>query len=159
MSEAGHTQETLRVLRGYWGAMLAQGATSCWEAYDPHWPKADFHANLYADGNHGYFVSLCHGWSSGPTSWLSERVLGVRPTGGGFKTTEIAPDLGDLEWAEGDVPTPRGPIHVRADRTGNGLTARITLPPGVDARASLGGKTVRLNRAGTYRLVSKVGGR
>lgn len=154
LSLTGHNESTLRVLRDYWGAMLAEGATSLWEAYDPHWPKADFHANLYTDGNHGSFVSLCHGWSSGPTSWLSERVLGVRPTGGGFKTAEIAPDLGDLRWAEGDVPTPRGPIHVRADKANGGLTARITLPPGVDARVTLGGKAVRLNRAGTYRLVS-----
>jgi alpha-L-rhamnosidase len=154
LSRTGHTESGLRVLRDYWGAMLAEGATSCWEAYDPHWPKNDFHANLYADGNHGYFVSLCHGWSSGPTSWLSERVLGVRPTGGGFKTAEIAPDLGDLKWAEGDVPTPRGLIHVRADKTGGGLAVRITLPPGVDARVSLGGQVVRLNRAGTYHVHS-----
>ncbi len=151
-SLAGHNDGALRVLRGYWGAMLAQGATSCWEAYDPHWPKADFHANLYADANHGYYVSLCHGWSSGPTSWLSERVLGVRPTGGGFKTAEIAPDLGDLRWAEGDVPTPRGLIHVRADRTGHGLAVRVTLPPGVDARVSLGSRVIRLSRAGTYHV-------
>ena len=154
MSRAGHNRETLRVLRSYWGAMLAQGATSCWEAYDPHWPKSDFHANLYADGNHGYFVSLCHGWSSGPTSWLSERVLGVRPIGGGFKTAEIAPDLAGLTWAEGDVPTPRGPIHVRLDKKSGGLIARITLPPNVDARVTVGGRTVRLSRAGTYRLAS-----
>jgi hypothetical protein len=84
---------------------------------------------------------------------LSERVLGVRPTGGGFQTAEIAPDLGDLKWAEGDVPTPRGRIHVRADKGAAGrLSVRITLPPGVDARVSLGGKTIRLNRAGTFRL-------
>ena len=154
LSLTGHNESTLRVLRSYWGAMLAQGATSCWEAYDPHWPKKDFHANLYADGNHGYFVSLCHGWSSGPTSWLTERVLGVRPTGGGFKAAEITPDLGDLTWAEGDVPTPRGLIHVRADKAGSGLSVRITLPPGVDARVTLGGRTIRLNRAGTYHVHS-----
>ena len=154
LSLTGHNESTLRVLRSYWGAMLAQGATSCWEAYDPQWPKKDFHANLYADGNHGYFVSLCHGWSSGPTSWLTERVLGVRPTGGGFKAAEITPDLGDLTWAEGDVPTPRGLIHVRADKAGSGLSVRITLPPGVDARVTLGGRTIRLNRAGTYHVHS-----
>ena len=154
MSRAGHDRETLRVLHTYWGAMLAQGATSCWEAYDPNWPKADFHANLYSDANHGYFVSLCHGWSSGPTSWLSERILGVRPVGGGFKTAEIAPDLAGLTWAEGDVPTPHGLIHVRLDKKGAGLVARITLPAGVDALATVGGRTVRLHRAGTYRLTS-----
>jgi len=152
LSLTGHNDSGLRVLRDYWGAMLAEGATSCWEAYDPRWPKNDFHANLYADGNHGYFVSLCHGWSSGPTSWLTERVLGVRPTGGGFQTADIAPNLGDLKWAEGDVPTPRGLIHVRADKTSSGLAVRLTLPPGVDARVTLEGKTSRLNRAGIYHL-------
>jgi len=156
LSQTGHNDSALRVLRGYWGAMLAEGATSCWEAYDPHWPKADFHANLYADGSHGYFVSLCHGWSSGPTSWLTERVLGVRPTGGGFQTAEIAPHLGDLRWAEGDVPTPRGLIHVRAEMGATGVLAvRVTLPPGVDAQVVLPGRVVRLNRAGTYRLMSR----
>ena len=149
MSQTGHTADTLRVLRGYWGAMLAQGATTCWEAYDPNWPKSDFHANLYADGNHGYFVSLCHGWSSGPTSWLTERVLGVRPTGAGYRTAEIAPDLGDLAWAEGDVPTPQGLIHVRAEKAENGLAVQVTLPSGVDAQVRLTGRIVRLNRAGT----------
>lgn len=157
MSQTGHNADTLRVLRDYWGGMLAEGATSCWEAYDPHWPKSDFHANLYADDNHGYFVSLCHGWSSGPTSWLTERVLGVRPTGGGYQTAEIAPDLGDLRWAEGDVPTPHGPIHVRAEKSGNSLAVRVTLPPGVDAQVILPGNTVHLNRAGTYRLRGQLG--
>jgi alpha-L-rhamnosidase len=152
MSRTGHTADTLRVLRDYWGAMLAEGATTCWEAYDPHWPKADSHANLYADGNHGYFVSLCHGWSSGPTSWLTERVLGIRPTGAGYRTAEIAPDLGDLSWAEGDVPTPHGPIHVRAEKADNGLAVQVTLPPGVDAQVRLTGRMVRLNKAGTYSL-------
>jgi len=61
MSLAGHNADTMRVLRDYWGGMVAEGATTCWEAYDPQWPKTDFHANLYADGNHGYFISLCHG--------------------------------------------------------------------------------------------------
>ena len=85
----------------------------------------DFHAHLSADDNIGYFVSLCHGWSSGPTSWLTERVLGIRPTSGGFKTADIAPDLGDLSWAEGDVPTPRGLIHERASMDGGRMTVSL----------------------------------
>lgn len=31
----------------------------------------------------GYRHSLCHGWASGPTSWLSEYVFGIRPAGSG----------------------------------------------------------------------------
>ena len=123
MSLAGHNAATLGVIRNYWGGMLNEGATSWWEGYDPKWEKKDFHAHLQADDGTGYFVSLAHGWSAGPTSWLTERVLGVRPTTGGFKSVDIAPDLGDLQWAEGDVPTPQGNLHVRVDKQTIGVGA------------------------------------
>ena len=57
-------------------------------------------------------------------------MLGVRPTAGGFKTAEIEPELGDLSWAEGDVPTPNGILHVRAEKPKAGPRLRITLPAG-----------------------------
>ena len=145
MSLAGHTAETLPFLRDYWGGMLAEGATSFWEGYDPSWEKDDFHAHLQADNGTGYFVSLCHGWSSGPTSWLTERVLGVRPTGGGFKTAEIVPDLGDLTWAEGDVPTPSGLLHARAEKQNGGITLSLSLPKDVVATVGLPGQSLLLN--------------
>ncbi|HZO88597.1 MAG TPA: alpha-L-rhamnosidase C-terminal domain-containing protein [Chthonomonadaceae bacterium] len=145
MSMAGHTAETLQVLRDYWGGMLAEGATTFWEGYDPRWEKNNFHAHLQADNGTGYFVSLCHGWSAGPTNWLTERVLGVRPTGGGFTKAEIVPELGDLTWAEGDVPTPRGILHVRAEKTGASMTLHLTLPRGVTALVGLPGQTLTIN--------------
>lgn len=140
MSLAGHTPEALEVIRRIWGGMLDEGATSFWEAYDPSWEKSDFHAHLHADDGIGYFVSLCHGWSAGPTSFLTERVLGVRPTGAGCKTVEIAPELGDLKWAEGKIPTPRGILQVRVEKTAGGMSAAITLPPGVIANVILPGR-------------------
>ena len=154
LSQGDDTEAGLRLLRGYWGGMLAEGATTFWEAYDPHWPRRDFHDNLYADDMHGTRVSLCHGWSAGPTAWLTDEVLGVRPTSGGFRTATIQPSLGDLRWAEGDIPTPRGPIHIRAAQQGVVLTCRLTLPPGIDAQVILPGRTVRLTRAGTYTVTS-----
>jgi len=145
MSEAGHNADAMRVIRDFWGGMLAQGATTFWEAYDPRWPKEDFHAHLQADGQTGYFVSLCHGWSAGPTNWLTERVLGVRPTSGGFKTAEVAPDLGDLTWAQGDVPTPNGTIHERVQNIDGKMTLRLSLPPGVRADVSLAGTALEID--------------
>jgi hypothetical protein len=146
MSLAGHNTDALEFIRRIWGGMLADGATSWWEAYDPGWPKDDSHAHLQADMSSGYFVSLCHGWSSGPTNWLTERLLGVRPTGAGFKTVIVAPDLGDLEWAEGTVPTPHGAIHVRAEKSGQSfMRVFLTLPSGVDATVSLPGDRVKRN--------------
>ena len=84
MAEMGHREQALKWIRQYWGGMVNEGATSFWEAYDPSWYREDFHSSLQSDNRSGYFVSLAHGWSSGPTAWLMEQVLGIQPTGAGF---------------------------------------------------------------------------
>ncbi len=147
MSEAGHNADTMREIREFWGGMLAEGATTMWEAYDPKWQKDDFHAYLQADDRVGYFVSLCHGWSAGPTNWLTERVLGIRSTGAAFKTAQIAPDLGDLQWAEGDVPTPTGIIHARAENKAGKMSLELTVPAGTTTEVSLPGTALTVNGA------------
>jgi hypothetical protein len=133
MARLNHRREALDWMRQYWGGMLAEGATSFWEAYDPRWPKQDFHAHLEADGKTGYYVSLAHGWSGGPTAWLMEQILGIEPTAAGFRTVTIRPDLAGLEWARGTEPTPRGPIAVNIDPG----AVHITLPPDTTASVSL----------------------
>jgi alpha-L-rhamnosidase len=145
MSMAGHTSGALQIIRSFWGGMIAEGATTFWEAYDPNWPKADFHKYLQADDGEGYFVSLCHGWSAGPTSFLTERVLGIRPTGAGYKTAVIDPDLAGLAWAEGGVPTPRGILHVRVqDKSGKSVVT-VNLPAGVNAEVTVGNGLTTVN--------------
>src|ERR1035441_8577459 len=105
MARLDHRPEALRWMRQYWGGMLADGATSFWEAYDPRWDGGqDFHASLEADGKKGYYVSLAHGWSSGPTAWLMEQLLGIQPTAGGFREVSIRPDRAGLRWARGAEP-------------------------------------------------------
>ena len=133
MAATGHRTEALAWMRQYWGGMLAEGASSFWEAYDPHWPKQDFHAFLEADNKRGYYVSLAHGWSSGPAAWLQEEVLGIHPTTAGSREVSIRPDLAGLAFARGSVPTPRGPIHI--DLTPQRLI--ITLPPDIQARVAV----------------------
>jgi hypothetical protein len=145
MSIAGHTDGALKIVRDFWGGMIDEGATTFWEAYDPNWPKTDFHKFLQADDGQGYFVSLCHGWSSGPTNLLTERVLGVRSTGAAFKTVDIVPDLSGLTWVEGDVPTPRGLIHVRADSSNGAETIQVKLPAGTIASVGFTGSKVKVN--------------
>ncbi len=136
MAEAGHRREALDWIRKYWGGMIDEGATSFWEGYDPSWPKKDFHAHLNADDEEGFRTSLAHGWSSGPTVWLAEQILGIQPTAAGFREVTIRPDLAGLEWARGSVPTPQGPISVDY-KAGGGLDAQIDVPAGVTARASM----------------------
>ncbi len=133
MAETGHRKEALDWMRTYWGGMLAEGATSFWEAYDPHWPKENFHAFLEADNKRGYYVSLAHGWSSGPAAWLAEQVLGIHPTAAGFRAVTLRPELAGLAWARGAEPTPRGLLVV--DLTTDML--RVTVPPGTRALVQL----------------------
>ena len=131
MAEAGLMHEALDWIREYWGGMLAEGATSFWEAYDLRWPKSNYHLSLEADGTSGYFVSLAHGWSSGPTAFLSEKILGVEPTlSGDTNRYLISPNLAGLEWARGRVPTPYGPIALSLAKN---RPINIELPAGVVA--------------------------
>jgi alpha-L-rhamnosidase len=131
MSQSGHDAEALRWMKAYWGGMLAEGATSFWESYDLRWPKDMPHLSLQADGTSGFFVSMAHGWSSGPTAWLSEHVLGVRDAKDGFRAVTIAPRLMGLTWARGAVPTPQGVIRVEDKRDGAVETIAIDVPRGV----------------------------
>jgi hypothetical protein len=133
MARLDHRPEALTWMRQYWGGMLAEGATSFWEAYDPRWPKQDFHAHLQADGKEGYYVSLAHGWASGPTAWLMQEILGINPTAAGFSAVTIRPDLAGLQWARGSEPTPRGLLRVEVDPR----VIRVTIPADTVATISL----------------------
>jgi hypothetical protein len=117
--------------------MISEGATSFWEAYDVDWYKEDFHSSLQADNRSGYFVSLAHGWSSGPTAWLMEEVLGIQPTGAGFSMVNVRPDLVDLQWARGAMPTPHGLIKVDVRKRGSATETDVDVPEGVVARLSV----------------------
>lgn len=133
MARMGHRRAALQWMREYWGGMLANGATSFWEAYDLRWPKEHLHRNLQVGASRGYFVSLAHGWSSGPATWLIEQVLGIKATRPGFRTVEVRPELVGLKWAQGSVHTPRGLIRVNA----NNNRVEITIPRGTEAAVLL----------------------
>ena len=155
MAMMGHRAEALAWIRQYWGGMIAEGATSFWEAYDPGWYKEDFHAALQSDNRSGYFVSLAHGWSSGPTAWLMEQVLGIRATGPGFSTVEIRPELLGLAFARGAEPTPHGLLKV--DVTARNIT--VDVPKGVIARISVAAKAAAVNGVSTPAEPAENGGR
>ena len=145
-------QDGLDLIRRYWGAMMARGTTTLWEQFDPSMP-ADINQVL----NWTPYLSFSHGWSTGPTSFLSEYVLGVQPTSGGMKTVEIVPFLGDLKWISGSMPAPQGLIQVQAARTADGESVTLTLPSGVDAEVGLPGSTVSVNSR-PYSVLRRSGG-
>jgi hypothetical protein len=112
----GRTGLAEQIIREHYGVPMSHGAWTIWEGL-------------------GYGVagknSLCHAWSTTPTRWFHERVLGVRPLRHGDPTCVlIAPDS-LLEWAEGAVPHPAGLIQVAWKRSGDRLELRVSAPSGV----------------------------
>ncbi|KAJ5729313.1 uncharacterized protein N7483_003821 [Penicillium malachiteum] len=89
-----------------------------------HDPEVTFWEGIGANGSpyEEGFTSMAHGWSTGIVPLMSNYMLGVRPTGPGFKTWQICPvvDAGDLTWARGEVGTPQGPIQVSWSKSDNG---------------------------------------
>ncbi|KAJ6109535.1 hypothetical protein N7486_001770 [Penicillium sp. IBT 16267x] len=91
-----------------------------WEGIGPN-------GSPYEEG----FTSMAHGWSTGIVPLMTNYVLGVRPTGPGFKTWQICPvvDGGNLTWARGEVGTPQGPIRASWSNNDNGtFSLRIEAP-------------------------------
>lgn len=142
MAAAGNYQGAFDVIRQYWGAMIDLGATSFWEDFNIEWlpnaacidelvpaGKKDIHGDYGAYCYKGFRHSLCHGWASGPTSWLSEYVLGVQVIEPGCRVVKISPHLCDLKWVEGTFPTPYGVITIRHEVGADGkVKSKIDAP-------------------------------
>ena len=145
LAKAGRHQQALDIIRQYWGAMLDLGATTFWEDFKMEWTenaarideftpkgKIDIHRNY---GDHCYISyrhSLCHGWASGPTAWLTQHVLGVEVLDAGCRKLRITPHLGDLQWAEGTFPTPHGIVSIRHEKGTDGkVRTKVDAPKGV----------------------------
>jgi hypothetical protein len=139
---AGDYQGSLDNIRQYWGAMLNLGATTFWEDFNLQWlpnaarideivppGKVDIHGDYGAYCYKGFRHSLCHGWASGPTPWLTEYVLGVNVIAPGCRVVKISPHLGDLQYVEGTFPTPFGIIKIKHTKMANGkVVSKISAP-------------------------------
>jgi alpha-L-rhamnosidase len=142
---AGDYDGAMADIRNYWGGMLDLGATSFWEDFDLQWlenaaridepvpaGKVDVHASYGRHAYKGLRMSLAHGWASGPTSWLTQHVLGVQVVEPGSRTLRIEPHLGGLAFAEGTYPTPLGVVEIEHVRDASGaVKSRVKAPDGV----------------------------
>ncbi|TVY16699.1 hypothetical protein LARI1_G003901 [Lachnellula arida] len=105
--KTGLADSALDQIRRMYGWMAANDpGVTVWEGIGPNGTKYE-----------GAFTSLAHGWSTGIVPALTNNILGVTPTGPGFSTYIIKPIPGDVQWAKGVVPTPKGPIKVYWDNS------------------------------------------
>ena len=131
----GLTSLALAMVRTEWGWMVTHDPQGVdWEKIEP---------NGVLKG----LDSAAHAWSTGPTASLSQFVLGVSPVSPGFAMWSVAPQLGDLAWAQGTVPTPRGPIAVSWVRGRRSFRLSVGAPFGTAGTVVVpllgGGRTIR----------------
>ena len=77
--------------------------------------------------------SDCHAWGSLMCYEIPAAILGVRPAAPGFEKARIAPQMGKLAMAKGDVITPKGFIHVEWEKRPDGsCDMKYELPEGME---------------------------
>ena len=157
--------DALSSIRDLWGGQIRYGGTTFFEDYRPSWNNV-INTNDPVPNNQCGFTSLCHPWGAGVTKWLSEEVLGIKPTSPGFATFDIVPHLGrTLTSVSGKTPTPPGIISAGFDISSGNCS--VTSPAGTVGRIGIpkAEKTItgiRVNGSlawdGTFHSVDGIGG-
>ncbi len=127
---ADEDQNGVDIIRREWGYMLgdpAGTASTFWESY-----RAAEDCVFCST-----YVSLAHGWATGPTSALTFYVLGVAPTGAGGRAYRFVPHPADLTFAQGRITTEQGPLQASWRRSGGRFSAELTAPRGTTGQAGV----------------------
>ena len=141
----GRVEKMLDQVRDYWGGMLALGATTIWEEYDPRQTFPGHYA-MYGDL---FGKSLCHAWGAGPIDLIGRYVAGFRAEAPGCRAFALEPRPSGLSALDTVIPLPDGgqvqlcwderELRVLTDRPGGALIwqgRRIPLEPGQELRVS-----------------------
>ncbi len=105
-----------------WHNMIQQGATMTMEAWDQRYkPNQDWN----------------HAWATGPAAAVGRRLVGVRPLEPGYRRMVIAPQPADLDFFDARVPTIRGPVQMRWQRSEDSAELQLTLPANTTAELLL----------------------
>jgi hypothetical protein len=137
----GDFEAMIRTIRDYWGRQTDAGATTFWEMYHEHEERLT--------------RSHCHGWSAAPVVFLTQHVLGVQPLGPGYEGVRVAPNPGDLQWAQGRVPTPRGVGETAWTASADRFTLSISAPTDMPIEVKLPWKGAVTVQPGTRQTQQK----
>lgn len=128
---ANQPTRALELIRRSWG----------WYLNNPNGTESTVVEGYLANGTFGYrssrgysydasYVSHAHGWSAGPTSALTNYVVGLSITSPGGMTWKIAPQFGDLKSAQAGFTTLLGKYRASWKRNSKGYTLRFSAPKG-----------------------------
>jgi hypothetical protein len=88
-----------------------------------------------------------HAWSAHPTADLLGMVAGIQPAAPGYARLRVAPMLGPLTALDAAAATPKGPVSVRYQVTGDSLSVEINRPAALPGDFVWKGKSYPLTGA------------
>ncbi|THX76871.1 Six-hairpin glycosidase [Aureobasidium pullulans] len=155
----GQTDRALDLIRRTWG----------WYLHNPNGTGSTVIEGYLTNGSFGYrnsrgysyddsYVSHAHGWSAGPTSALTNYIVGLSVTGRLGSTWTLQPQFGDLEHAQAGFVTSLGKFSAGWNITNGGRSYSLwwnvpagtignvtlpTLPSGKTGKVSIDGKSFK----------------
>ncbi|KAF2105781.1 Six-hairpin glycosidase-like protein [Lophiotrema nucula] len=135
----GQTDRALDLIRRSWG----------WYQNHPNGTGSTVIEGYLVNGTFGYrssrgygydasYVSHSHGWSSGPTSALTEYIVGLSVTSPAGKAWTLKPQFGDLKFAEAGFTTNLGKFQAKWELQGkSGYKVSFTAPKGTTGQVAL----------------------
>ncbi|KAF9885487.1 hypothetical protein FE257_012814 [Aspergillus nanangensis] len=135
---ARQPERALDLIRRSWG----------WYLRNPNGTESTVIEGYLRNGTFGYrsdrgymydesYVSHAHGWSAGPTSALTNYILGLTVTSPVGLTWKIAPQFGDLKSAEGGFMTSLGKFSVSWEKKLEHYTLHFVVPQGTRGNLTL----------------------
>jgi hypothetical protein len=125
---AGDDATALNLIRLQWGYMLSS----------PNGTGSTFWEGYLQDGSFDYdpaYMSLAHGWATGPTSALTNYVAGIGPELSATVPFYVIPHPGTLTQVSATVSLPEGTVSTSWSYSRNGsFIETITAPKGVAGR-------------------------
>jgi hypothetical protein len=134
MGELGYGKEAIDFIRKKWSPMLSTGTT--WEGFD--WDEP-------AGG------SCSHAWTAHPSFHFVNILAGIRQRGIAWGEVEFAPVFVDgIDFAEASVPSPKGAIKAKWNRSGGKIDVEVSIPSEVKLHVKLLGTNKTISKAGRY---------
>ncbi|KAK8230650.1 putative alpha-L-rhamnosidase B [Phyllosticta capitalensis] len=135
---AGEAGRALELIRRTWG----------WYANNKNGTQSTVIEGFLTNGSFGYrsyrgyaydssYPSHAHGWSAGPTSVLTNYLLGLSITSPIGKTWKLAPSFGDVESVEGGFSTALGKFRASWSKRGSEVSLQWEVPAGTEGTVVL----------------------
>jgi hypothetical protein len=124
---AAEDENALDLIRLEWGYMLAS----------PIGTRSTFWEGYLRDGSFDYggsYMSLAHGWATGPTAALTQYVAGVAPELSSAVQFHFIPHLGNLSRVAATVPLAQGTVSVLWTHSSGNFAAQVNAPASMTGR-------------------------